>query len=98
MYIGNRLFIFDLDGTLIDSVADLAAHGAEGEFIGVRALGGQGVIQGGAGRGGTVAAAALAGGQVVVAAVGRPLAVPVAQGGKLLEGGVTAALAIPETS
>jgi len=27
MYIGDKLFIFDLDGTLIDSVADLAAAG-----------------------------------------------------------------------
>ena len=40
-----------------------------------------------------MAAAALTGGKVGVAAVGRPLAVPVAQGGQLLEGGVAAALA-----
>ena len=40
-----------------------------------------------------MAAAALTGRSLGAIPVGRPLAVPVAQGGKLLEGGVTAALA-----
>ena len=40
-----------------------------------------------------MAAAALTGRSLGAVPVGRPLAVPVAQGGKLLEGGVTAALA-----